>query len=813
MNILRSFTETVVTTPTNTFPISFEYDEKYDAVHVFLNDVAVEDLGYTVSQVNAVTLKVEPAIPEGTVRIERETDIDKMKYIFDAGALFIDQNVDADFKQIVHAQQEVRDGFIKLRGDVLPLVHGLQEALQQAQEASEAAQEAADAAEEAAQVSRSAANVFDSSGLNQQQINDIWKGSTLDLGYFKTDTNTDTDAMLAMLAYAKANNIKHLTISKDTTLSQKIRCEQNAAGWLNDLTIDFKGHNIHYTGLGADSLTTGIFEIVGSLDTVTTTVVGDHAEYTSSVTVASSAGFSVGDYILIKGSNVRPDQLYLNHVVRIESISGNVLSTDTIRRLPLLPSIGPVSVTKINRVDNFQLLGKPLVTADNQTERSKGIGALIAMYCTNCTFHIQSKGLWFKTVSTYFCSRLRVDADGFDAAAVGGGEGYTVQLSYTTHSIVKAQGHNMRHTIDLTAAWHNVCYDSTDNKAATASYSTHRAYEYNNIFLRCHSFDAKVLAFGFGPNMFGDHTDRTYILQCTAIGFEGDGAVFSNKGSGLYIQDSYFKGTGYSLITADNDTFAINTELASGTQVVSGADINTAGRCVLINSVTKFAPNKRAVSMGTGTTLELINSRTEGQMSLSADATLRGYNAHIQVPVGTNLCGATTANLILIGGKFDIPSTATTSQTNSFKKLHLNGVEFVQTNPSIVNALYGADTTYLNCFGSSRLTINGTNINRLTMSGNVLSNVGATTLLSLISFPSTSRVRLSNNTLIGSGAALVINDTNSLSKLQILGNTITGITSIVNAAIISCIIKDNVLDGTTTLPSASTSKIIADNLI
>ncbi|ASN73455.2 tail fiber protein [Acinetobacter phage vB_AbaP_B5] len=175
MNILRSFTETVVTTPTDLFPISFEYDEKYDAVHVFLNDVAVEDLGYTVSQVNAVTLKVEPAIPEGTVRIERETDIDKMKYIFDAGALFIDQNVDADFKQIVHSQQEVRDGFIKLRGDVLPLVHGLQEALQQAQEASEAAQEAASAAEEAAQVARSADKVIDASGLTQQDINDLIK--------------------------------------------------------------------------------------------------------------------------------------------------------------------------------------------------------------------------------------------------------------------------------------------------------------------------------------------------------------------------------------------------------------------------------------------------------------------------------------------------------------------------------------------------------------------------------------------------------------------------------------------------------------
>lgn len=177
MNILRSFTETVVTTPTDTFPISFEYDEKYDAVHVFLNDVAVEDLGYTVSQVNAVTLKVEPAIPDGTVRIERETDIDKMKYIFDAGALFIDQNVDADFKQIVHSQQEVRDGFIKLRGDVLPLVHGLQEALEQAQEASQSAQEAAEAAAEAAQVTRLTTQVDHLNGETQQQIND-YNGAT-----------------------------------------------------------------------------------------------------------------------------------------------------------------------------------------------------------------------------------------------------------------------------------------------------------------------------------------------------------------------------------------------------------------------------------------------------------------------------------------------------------------------------------------------------------------------------------------------------------------------------------------------------------
>ncbi|QGF20174.1 putative tail fiber [Acinetobacter phage vB_AbaP_PMK34] len=207
MNILRSFTETVVTTPTELFPISFEYDEKYDAVHVFLNDVAVEDLGYTVSQVNAVTLKIEPAIPDGTVRIERETDIDKMKYIFDAGALFIDQNVDADFRQIVHSQQEVRDGFIKLRGDVLPLVHGLQEALQQAQEASEAAQEAANAATSAASQTQYYLKYF-----NPEIVYPKNARIMLDNGDIVRSTiaNNTSDPNIDMTGWVKVNSVSQI---------------------------------------------------------------------------------------------------------------------------------------------------------------------------------------------------------------------------------------------------------------------------------------------------------------------------------------------------------------------------------------------------------------------------------------------------------------------------------------------------------------------------------------------------------------------------------------------------------------------------
>ncbi|QYC50642.1 tailspike protein [Acinetobacter phage vB_Api_3043-K38] len=282
MNTLRSFTETVVTTPTDTFPISFEYSEKYDAVHVFLNGVAVEDLGYVVSNINAVTLKIEPAITAGTVRIERETDIDKMLYIFDAGALFIDQNVDADFKQIVHSQQEVRDGFIKLRSEVLPLVTGLEEALETASEAAEAAQDAANTAQEAAQEVRSA--VLSETDLSTTAV---WEGKTVylkDRGLFIYTSGswisaalsgasyvypTTTSFSAAMVdAFNRAMTLGNgkvvvvsgkytvdatvvTTLTKPLTLEFQSGCEVNNTTGITAFNIDINGKFLKVEGNGA----------------------------------------------------------------------------------------------------------------------------------------------------------------------------------------------------------------------------------------------------------------------------------------------------------------------------------------------------------------------------------------------------------------------------------------------------------------------------------------------------------------------------------------------------------------------------------
>lgn len=175
MNEKLSYTEyLVVGSPRQYFDIGFEdYQEDKDMLKLTVDNKDVTEAGYSVVRNVGQTLEFTPAVPVGAVvRIQRVTDIDAPFYIFTAGNAFVPSNVDANFKQLLHAQQEVRDGFVKLQDDVVPLVIGLPEALEKAQEAADAAQEAAEKASEAAEQSRSASNVIDSMGITQQVFND-----------------------------------------------------------------------------------------------------------------------------------------------------------------------------------------------------------------------------------------------------------------------------------------------------------------------------------------------------------------------------------------------------------------------------------------------------------------------------------------------------------------------------------------------------------------------------------------------------------------------------------------------------------------
>ena len=109
INEKRAYTEYKVAASTTDFAIGFEFNEEEQNLHVRLNGIPVQDLGYSIELINSLTVRLSPAVERGTVRLSRETDIDENLYKFTAGALFEAHTMDEDFEQIRDAQQELRD--------------------------------------------------------------------------------------------------------------------------------------------------------------------------------------------------------------------------------------------------------------------------------------------------------------------------------------------------------------------------------------------------------------------------------------------------------------------------------------------------------------------------------------------------------------------------------------------------------------------------------------------------------------------------------------------------------------------------------
>ena len=150
INELKSYTEYNVSTPTSVFTIGFQYEYNVDHVNVYVDGVEATAAGYTIQHDSHGTINLTPAVPSGVVRVYRETDIDSSAHTFSAGAKFTAGNMDENFQQIRHSQQEVRDGFNKLSTDTYAIIDTLQEVGQAAQDAADAAEQAAQTANDAA---------------------------------------------------------------------------------------------------------------------------------------------------------------------------------------------------------------------------------------------------------------------------------------------------------------------------------------------------------------------------------------------------------------------------------------------------------------------------------------------------------------------------------------------------------------------------------------------------------------------------------------------------------------------------------------
>lgn len=244
INAKRSYTEYIVDTATSEFALGFQdYNrDNKDVVHTTIDDKDPTTLGYTVTRISPTVIKLDPAVPVTTpphiVRLQRETNIDESFHKFSDGAQWNAQSMDENFAQVRHSQQESRDGYIKLRDEVVPLVDGLEEALATASEAAKAAQEAAEAAEEAAQETRLAEKVIDKSGLTQQQINDAW----LTVENFGAKGDGVTDDSAAFQAYC------------DSPLTgANIRLANRRAVYVIKKQVDCKGKGIVGNGFGKQS--------------------------------------------------------------------------------------------------------------------------------------------------------------------------------------------------------------------------------------------------------------------------------------------------------------------------------------------------------------------------------------------------------------------------------------------------------------------------------------------------------------------------------------------------------------------------------
>jgi hypothetical protein len=640
------------------------------------------------------------------------------------------------------------------------------------------------------------------------------KDKILNLDDFKTGANTDADAFYAMLAYAKAKGIKSLNITRDITLDRKITMTQDASLWLNSINIDFHGHKVNWTGVGADNLSIGVFETFGILSATTTTVTTDYPEYTSELTVANAAGFAVGDWILIDSTSASKPDIYLNFIAKIEGISGNIIQTDTVRRLAVRPSVATVNITKVVPVDGFKITGNPLVTATNQTARTNGIGAVQYQYCVNSHAYVKSEKLWFKTFRSSQCSRLTVIANGEKPAATGGGEGYVVQLEYTTHSIVKANADNMRHCVDLTMAWHNNIIDSYDFESASASYGCHAAFEYNNHFWRCVSIRSAQYGFqgAASTGTFGDTVDELHLHDCQVLESTLQCVSFANKGKGLHVNGGRYDGKSYSIITSNNDTIINGAKLYGGVQVTSSADMYTGGICEVRNSETVIKSGTRAANIVADRSIKFVGGSVSGLIAAGLNTVIETLNTEVICPSNTSLIGSfNTVTLKMKGGKFIIPNGATADQTNILKVVDMDGVEFVQTDVARGNSLLGAKTSIRNCTGSSRFAFNGSSVSDLELRDNTLSAVTTAPLVTLLNF--TGKVKINNNTLSASNSAFLIGTTNTISKLQMMGNDITGATSIPDGQVTSGIVQGNMFAGTTTLPTNGANKFVDSNII
>lgn len=484
-NEKRSFTEHVVTTPTSDFSFGFEYDEgrKLDEqrINVLVDNKPADEQGYNVVMKNDVTVELTPDVVKGLVRVQRETNIDNPLHIFSANALFVAKHLDRNFRQVLHSQQEVRDGFTKLYNDVTPLVTGLEEALVKADEASKAAQEAAEAAEEAAQTTRSASQVIDESGLTQQEVNNSVKSK---LPIYVDDFYEQGDASSSE-AFQRAVN--YAGVGGKVVFNSKVY-------ELHKPTIILSGQEIY--GVGKATLKNVFSRTEYPRGTVTGliqwghTLTGAYSNILSSTTTTSLTSANT-NRLNVAATNIPVGSMLSvgNYCAVVVSVGTNFIDID---RVVLTDIPSGTTVYKFNEINNIHIHDLVFDFNGTETDPRWGYGVLGHGGKNHTIENLSASYIGSKVVQLSRTLDSVVDNIpcfmGTDNGGTGG-HGYVVRLQAGTDGcmVSRIKGTKVRHTTDMAAAHRNRMSECVGILNDAAAHLTHGNGTFRNVWSGCES--------------------------------------------------------------------------------------------------------------------------------------------------------------------------------------------------------------------------------------------------------------------------------------------------------------------------------------
>lgn len=322
INELKSYTEYNVSTPTSVFTIGFQYDYNVDHVNVYVDDVEATAAGYTVQHDSQGTITLTPAVPSGVVRLSRETDIDTSAHTFSAGAKFTAGNMDENFRQVRHSQQEVRDVVLRTASGFSTLDANATAALQAATTAVNTANSIDDKATTALSNSSTALSV--ANGVDAKATSALSSANTAVTAANTADANATTALNTANTAQSVANGIdaKATQAQSDaSTALSTVTTQKGAAMGLAPLDANTKVDPIYLPSLPntaipkATETTLGVAKIattaiaqagVNDTDFITAKKLRDALNASGSAPVAACrawVNFSAsGGVITVKGS-------------------------------------------------------------------------------------------------------------------------------------------------------------------------------------------------------------------------------------------------------------------------------------------------------------------------------------------------------------------------------------------------------------------------------------------------------------------------------------------------------------------------------